>query len=50
MELYISVKYDNLDPRDYTRDSDKLFREIHSRFPDAVWERSGLGYKVSTLD
>ncbi|GEM_PF-2495016 len=50
MELYISVKYDNLDPVDYTRESDEILRTIQREFPNAIWEKSGLGYKVNTFE
>ena len=47
MEVYIGVKYDNLNP-DSSRESDILFRGIQEKFPEATWERSGLGFKVMT--
>ncbi len=49
MQIYIGVKYDVLEYDNSTR-SDELFRDLHKRFPEAVWEKSGLGFKVTTLD
>jgi hypothetical protein len=49
MELYIAVRYDNLNPLDNSRESDSLLRGIQIQFPNAIWEKSGLGYKVNTL-
>lgn len=45
MEIDIEVKYENIHS-DFSRDSDEIFRDIQKRFPNGVWERKGLGYKV----
>jgi hypothetical protein len=50
MEVYIDIKYDNLNPSDLSRESDTLFRGIQKAFPQAVWERKGLGFKVTTFE
>ena len=45
MEINIEVKYDDINS-DLSRSSDELFRDIQRRFPEGIWEKSGLGYKV----
>ena len=50
MELYISIKYDEPLNQGYSRSSDELFRDLNRRFPNSVWEREGLGFKVTTFD
>jgi hypothetical protein len=45
MEIKIEVKEDDIN-EDLSRSSDDLFRDIQKRFPEGVWERSGLGYKI----
>jgi hypothetical protein len=46
MEIDIEVKYDEM-TEEYSRASDQLFRDIQKRFPESVWERRGLGYRIS---
>jgi hypothetical protein len=47
MEIKIEVKYADIHS-DFSRESDGVFRDIQKRFPNGVWERSGLGYKITT--
>lgn len=49
MEIEICVKYDVMN-YDLARRSDDVFRDLHKRFPEAIWEKKGLGFKVTTLD
>ena len=42
MEIHLEVKNEY----DGGRQADELRRDIQKRFPDALWNREGDGYKI----
>jgi hypothetical protein len=44
----MEIRLEVLEEMDGGRQADDVRRDIHKRFPEAVWERYGNGHKIFT--
>ncbi|MCK5449879.1 hypothetical protein KAI32_03365 [Candidatus Pacearchaeota archaeon] len=45
MEIELTIKNENMND-DLSREADGIRREIFKKYPNAIWERYGMGHKI----